>query len=145
MRWIDVEVSHHWSGCVDGNVIGVFDQLDVRRRSCKVGQIVIEVPWRLNSTLYHSCFHLSACRFVFPNMTFGSSVLHIVTEPATDFCRYVGVVGTMGQLMMVRIVELGRWAQLINGARVHSYVVVLARFYDREDYRFVPCFRHLSS
>ena len=36
LRHIDVRaidfVSHHWSGCVDGSVIGVLDQLDVRRR-----------------------------------------------------------------------------------------------------------------
>ena len=39
-------VSHHWSGCVDGNVIDVLDQLDVRRRCWKVCQIVIEERWR---------------------------------------------------------------------------------------------------
>ena len=35
-------ISYHWSGCEDGNVIGIRDQLDVRRRCWKVGQIVIE-------------------------------------------------------------------------------------------------------
>ena len=58
-------VSHHWSGCGDGNVIGVLDQLDVRRWCWKVGQIVIEERWIQNSTLYNSCFHLSAIRFLF--------------------------------------------------------------------------------
>ena len=38
-------------------------------------------------------------------MNFGSSVLHIVVEPATDCCRYVGVEDTIEQLLMVRIVE----------------------------------------
>ena len=46
LRQIDVEaidyVSHHWSGCVDGNVIGVLDQFDVWSRCWKVGQIVID-------------------------------------------------------------------------------------------------------
>ena len=38
-------------------------------------------------------------------MNFGSSVLHIVVEPATDCCRYAGVENTMEQLLMVHIVE----------------------------------------
>ena len=76
-------ITHHRSGYVDGNVIGMLDQLDVRRRCWKVGQIVIEERWRQNSSLYHSCFHLSALRFFLPKMNFGSSVLHIVVEPAT--------------------------------------------------------------
>ena len=76
--------------CVDCNVIGVRDQLDVRRRCWNVGQIVIKERWRQNSTLYHSCFYLYALRFLLPKMNFGSSVLHIVVEPATDCCRYVG-------------------------------------------------------
>ena len=38
-------------------------------------------------------------------MNFGSSVLHIVVEPATDCCRYVGVEDTIEQLLMVHIVE----------------------------------------
>ena len=38
-------------------------------------------------------------------MNFDSSVLHIAEESATDCCRYVGVVGSIGQLLMVRIVE----------------------------------------
>ena len=46
LRQRDVEaidlVRHHWFGCTDGNVIDVLDQLDVRRRCWKVGQIVIE-------------------------------------------------------------------------------------------------------
>ena len=37
--------------------------------------------------LYHSCFHISAFRFISPKMNFGSSVLHIVVEPATDCCQ----------------------------------------------------------
>ena len=80
-------VIHHWSGCVDGNVIGVLDLLDVRRRCWKVGRIVIEERWRQNSTAYLSCFHLSAIRFLLPKMNFSSSVLHIVVEPAKDCCR----------------------------------------------------------
>ena len=99
LRQIYVEaidyVSHHWSGCVDGNVIGVLDQFDVRRRCWNVGQIVIEERRRQNSSLYHSCFHISALRFFFTKMNFGSSVLHIVVEPATDCCRYVGVEDTI--------------------------------------------------
>ena len=75
------------SGCVDGNVIGVLDQLDVRRRCWKHGQIVIEERWRQNSSLYHTCFIISAFRFFLPKMNLGSSVLHIVVEPATDCCR----------------------------------------------------------
>ena len=38
-------------------------------------------------------------------MNFGSTVLHIVSEPATDCYRYVGDVSTIGQLLMVHIVE----------------------------------------
>ena len=40
-----------------------------------------------------------------PKMDFGSSVLHIVVEPAMDCCWYVGVVDAMEQLLMVHIVE----------------------------------------
>ena len=78
------------TGGVDCNVIGVLDQLDVRRRCRKVGQIVIEERWRQNSSLYHSCFHLSAFRLFLPKMNFGLSVLHIVVEPVTDcWCKLV--------------------------------------------------------
>ena len=52
--------SAYVSRYVDGDVIDVLDQLDVRRRCWKVGQIVIEVRWRQNSALYHTCFHISA-------------------------------------------------------------------------------------
>ena len=38
-------------------------------------------------------------------MNFGSSVLHIVVELATDCCRQVGVEDTIEQLLMVHIVE----------------------------------------
>ena len=38
-------------------------------------------------------------------MNFGSSVLHIVVEPATDCCRYVGVEDTIEQFLMVHIAE----------------------------------------
>ena len=38
-------------------------------------------------------------------MKFGSSVLHIVVEPATDCCRYIGVEDTIEQLLMVHIIE----------------------------------------
>ena len=38
-------------------------------------------------------------------MNFGSSVLHIVVEPATVCSRYVGAVDTIEQLLMVHIVE----------------------------------------
>ena len=62
-------------------VMSVFDQLDVRRRCLKIGQILIEERWNQNSSLYHSCFHLSAIRFFSPKMNFSSSVLHIVVEP----------------------------------------------------------------
>ena len=82
-------VSHHRFGCVDGNVIGILDQLDVRRRCWKVGQIVIDERWRQNSTLCHSCIHLSVFIFFLPKMNLGSSVLHIVVEPATDCCMLV--------------------------------------------------------
>ena len=34
-------------------------------------------------------------------MNFGSSALHIVVEPATDCCRYVGVEDTIEQSLMV--------------------------------------------
>ena len=87
LRQVYVEAIDHRSGCVDGNVIGVLDQLDVRRRCWKVGQIVIEERCRQNSSLYHSCFHISAFRFISPKMNFGSSVLHIVVEPVTDCCQ----------------------------------------------------------
>ena len=40
-----------------------------------------------------------------PKMHFGSSVQHIVAEPATDCCRYVGAVDTNEQYLMVHIVE----------------------------------------
>ena len=71
----------------------------------KVGQIVIEERWRQNSALCHSCFHISAFRFFLPKMNFSSSVLHIVVEPATDCCQYVGVVNTIKQWLMVHVVE----------------------------------------
>ena len=90
---------------MDSNYICVLDHLGVRIRCCKVGQIVIEGRWRQNSTLYHSCFHLYAFRFLLPKIKFVSSVLHIVVEPATDCCRYVGVEDTIEQLLMVHIVE----------------------------------------
>ena len=70
----------------------------------KVGQTVIEERWRQNSSLCHSCSYLSALRFFLPKMNLGSSVLHIVVERETN-CRYVGVVDTMEQLLMVHIVE----------------------------------------
>ena len=44
-------------------------------------------------------------RFLLPKMNFGSSVLHGFVEPPTDCCRYVGVVDTIEQLLMVNIVE----------------------------------------
>ena len=56
-------------GMFHGNVIGVLDQLDVRRRCWKVGQIVIDERWRQNSSLYHSCFQLSAFTFFLPKKT----------------------------------------------------------------------------
>ena len=62
------------------------------RRCWKVGQIVIEERWRQSSFLHHSCFHLSALRFSLTKMNFGSSVLHIVVEPAKDCCRYLNLV-----------------------------------------------------
>ena len=104
MQQIEIEaidyVSHHWTGCVDGNIIGVFGQPDVRRRCWKVGQIVIEERWRLNSALYHSCFNISAFRYLLPQINFGSPVQHIAVEPVTDCCRHVGVVDTIEQLLM---------------------------------------------
>ena len=93
------------SGRVEGIAIGVLDQIDVRRRCWKVGQIVIEERWRQISDLYHSCLHLSALKFLLPKMNFGSSVLDIISEPVTDCCRYVGSVDTIEQLLMVQIVE----------------------------------------
>ena len=71
----------------------------------KVGQIVIEDRWRQNSTLYHSCLHLSAIGFYLPKMNLGSSVLHIVVEPASDCCRYVAFSDQIVQLLMVHIAE----------------------------------------
>ena len=38
-------------------------------------------------------------------MKFGSSYLHIVVEPATGSCQYIGVEDTIEQLLMVQIVE----------------------------------------
>ena len=76
-------------------LFGILDQLDVRRRCLKVCQIIIEERWRQIFALYHSCFPLSAFRFLLQKMNFGSSVLDIVVEPATDCCRYVGVVDTI--------------------------------------------------
>ena len=40
-------------------------------------------------------------------MNLGSSVLHTVVEPATDYCRYAGVEDTIEQLLMVRTVKCG--------------------------------------
>ena len=71
--------------CVDDDVIGVPDQLDIRRQCWKVGQIVIEERWRQNSSLYHYCFILF--RLFLPKMNFGSSILHIVVDPSADCCR----------------------------------------------------------
>ena len=60
------------------NVIGVLDQLEVRRWCCKVGQIVIEERWRQNSVMYHSCYNFSAFRYLLPKTNYDSSVLQIV-------------------------------------------------------------------
>ena len=116
-------VSHHWSGWVDGNGIGVLDQLDVRRRCCKVGQIVIDGRWRQNSALCHSCFHLSTFRFLLPKMIFDSSVQHIVVEPATDCCRHVVVEDTIEQLLMVYVVDCGQnWGdECISLSKIFSW------------------------
>ena len=46
--------------------------------------------------LFYSCFQ---------EMNFGSSVLHIVVEPASVCGGYVVVMDTMEQLLMVHIVE----------------------------------------
>ena len=109
MRLIYVEaidyVSHHRSECVDGNVFGVLNQLDVRRRCRRVVQIVIEERWRQISSLYHSCLHLSLFRSLLDKINFGSSDLHIVVETASDCCRYVGVVDTVAQMLTFHIVE----------------------------------------
>ena len=86
-------------------MIGVLDQLDVRRRCWKVGQIVIKERSGQNSAMYNSCFHLYALRFMLPKMNFGLSVLQKDVEPATDYYRYAGVVDTIKQLLMVNIVE----------------------------------------
>ena len=56
-------------------------------------------------------------------MNFGSSVLHIVVEPAMDCCLNVGVVDTMEQLLMVHIVDCG--CQIARGeyfslSRLHA-------------------------
>ena len=64
--------------------------------------------WRALETelhLYHSCFHLSAFRVFLPKMIFGSSVLHLVVEPASDCWGYVGVEDTIEQFLMIHIVE----------------------------------------
>ena len=71
----------------------------------KVDQIVIEERWRHNSSFYNSNVKLSAFRFLLPKLIFDTPVLHIVEEPATDCCLYVGVVDAIEQLLMVRIVE----------------------------------------
>ena len=71
----------------------------------KVDQIVIEERWRHNSTFYNSCLNLSAFRFLLPKLIFDTPGLHIIEEPATDCCLYVGVVDAIEQLLMVRIVE----------------------------------------
>ena len=65
------------------------------------------IPLKIHkfSISFHSHFHLSVIRFLLPKMNFGSSVLHIVAEPATDCCRYVGVVDTIEQLLMIHIVK----------------------------------------
>ena len=57
--------------------------------------MVIEERWRQNSTLFHFCFSISALRFMLPKMNIGSSVLHIVVEPATGRPMYFGVVCTI--------------------------------------------------
>ena len=109
LRQIDVDavdyVSNKCTGCVNGNVIGVLDQVYVQRWCWKFGQIVIEERWRQNSTLCHSCFHLSALRFLLPKMNVGSSVMYIVLEPATESSRYFGIVDKIDKLLMVHIVE----------------------------------------
>ena len=50
----------------------------------------------LTFLLLHCCYK---------KMNIGSSVLHIVVEPATVCCRNVGVVDTIQQLLMIHIVE----------------------------------------
>ena len=60
-----------------------------------------------SATLYHFSFHLSVFGFLSQKMNFGSSVMHIVVDPATDCCRYGGVEGTVEHLLMVHIVECG--------------------------------------
>ena len=78
----------------------MLDQLDVRRPFIRVGQIVIVVGWRQKSTLYHFCFHLSAFSFMLPKMIFGTCV-----TSATDYFRYVCVIDTIEQLLMVHIFD----------------------------------------
>ena len=58
-----------------------------------------------DSTLYYSCFHIYALRFLLPKMNLGSAVLHIVVEPVTDCCWYVGVEDTIEQSLMDHVVE----------------------------------------
>ena len=102
LRQIYVEaidyVSHHWSRCIYRNVIGVFDQLDVRRRCWNVGQEseLLVIPLMFSPL----CFWIHIAE-----NEFGSSVLHIVLEPATGCRRYVGVEDTIQQLLIVHIVE----------------------------------------
>ena len=53
-------------------------------------------------------------------MNIGSSVLHIVVEPATDWCRYVGVEVTMEKLLMVLIVECDERDEHCSVSRLFS-------------------------
>ena len=59
----------------------------------------------MNTAICHSCFHISALRFLLLKMNFGLSVLHIVVEPTKSFCRYVGLEDTIEQSLIVHIVE----------------------------------------
>ena len=80
--------------------------------------VAIDEHWRQNSSLYHSCFHLYDIRFLLPKMNYGSSALRIVVEPATDSCRYVGVVDTIEQLLMVHFVECNRQIERVEHCSV---------------------------
>ena len=71
----------------------------------------------------------SACRVLRPKA--------MLSRVDMDVCLYFG--------QQEFFQRFGCWAQYVVGAPVLDDVVVHAGFWHRDDYRFVPYFRHLPS
>ena len=93
--------------------------------------------------MYHSCLHLSSFRFLLPKINFGSNVLHIVVEPATDCCRYFGVVDTINHLFLVNIDECSCQIERVEYCSVSWFFSYEAGSNDGGDRRQCSAYRVL--